>query len=98
MAPSHDAVHGRACLLNQAFGRFETLCLQKTEQNESGNRRLTALSELVPTVPEIRYLLARILLRPPFKATFIMAWSLFRRKHQANAALAHYKKQQNTQL
>ena len=37
-------------------------------------------------MPEIRYLLARVLLRPPIGTRFIMAWSLWRRQHQAKAA------------
>jgi hypothetical protein len=53
---------------------------------------------LVPTVPEIRYLLAWLLFRPPRHITFVMAWSLWRRRHQANAALAHYKRRPKAQL
>jgi hypothetical protein len=56
------------------------------------------MAALVPTVPEIRYLLARLLLRPSISTTFIIAWSLWRRQHQADAALAHYKRRDNTQL
>jgi hypothetical protein len=48
-------------------------------------------------VPEIRYLLARVLLRPPIGTRFIMAWSLWRRQHQAKAAAAHYRRQAKTQ-
>ena len=57
-----------------------------------------SLAALLPTVPEIRYLLARLLLRPPIRTRFIMAWSLWRRKHQAKAAAAHYRHQAKTQL
>jgi hypothetical protein len=53
---------------------------------------------LVPSVPEIRHLLARLLLRPPISPAFIIAWSLWRRRHQANAALAHYRCRYNMQL
>jgi hypothetical protein len=58
------------------------------------------MAALVPSVPEIRYLLARILLKPPLDLgqAFIIAWSLWRRTHQLNAASAHYKQQQETQL
>jgi hypothetical protein len=56
------------------------------------------MAALVPSVPEIRYLLARILLRPPLGKAFIIAWSLWRRTHQLSAASAHYKKRQETQL
>jgi hypothetical protein len=56
------------------------------------------MAALAPSVPEIRYLLARILLRPPIGKAFIIAWSLWRRMHQLNAAQAHYKRQLHTQL
>jgi hypothetical protein len=56
------------------------------------------MAALVPSVPEIRYLLARILLKPPLGQAFIIAWSLWRRTHQLNAASAHYKQRQETQL
>ena len=57
-----------------------------------------SLAALLPTVPEIRYLLARVLLRPPIGTRFIMAWSLWRRQHQAKAAAAHYRRRAKTQL
>jgi hypothetical protein len=56
------------------------------------------MAALLPSVPEIRYLVARILLRPPISTSFIIAWSLWRRQHQANTAIAHYKRQSNVQL
>ncbi len=56
------------------------------------------MATLAPSVPEIRYLLARILLKPPLGEAFIMAWSLWRRMYQLNAAHAHYKKRHEAQL
>jgi len=56
------------------------------------------MAALAPSVPEIRYLLARILLKPPLGKAFIIAWSLWRRTHQLCAASAHYKRRQETQL
>jgi hypothetical protein len=56
------------------------------------------MAALVPSVPEIRYLFARILLKPPLGQAFVIAWSLWRRTHQINAASAHYKRRHNTQL
>jgi len=53
---------------------------------------------LVPSVPEIRYLLARLLFKPSPIAKSIIAWSIWRRRHQANATLAHYKMRLDTQL
>ena len=55
------------------------------------------MAALVPSVPEIRYLLARILIRAPTRKPFILAWSLWRRRHQANATISHYKRY-NAQL
>jgi hypothetical protein len=72
----------------------------QSERKESSgpSGRLMSLTALLPTVPEIRYLLARLLLRPPIRARFIMGWSLWRRQHQAKAAAAHYRRQAKTQL
>lgn len=56
------------------------------------------MADLIPSVPEIRYLLARLLLKPPLTKTFIIGWSLWRRRHQATAAAAHYKRRHNAQL
>jgi hypothetical protein len=56
------------------------------------------MAAFVPSVPEIRYLLARLLLRPPVAKAFVFAWSVWRRIHQLNAAKAHYKTQKKTQL
>lgn len=56
------------------------------------------MAALVPTVPEIRYLMAQLLLRPPISTSFIMAWSLWRRRHQLSATIAHYKRHPNPQL
>jgi hypothetical protein len=48
---------------------------------------------LLPTMPEIRVLIAKLLLPPPLRRPFILAWSDWRRRHQISAAEAHYKKQ-----
>ena len=55
------------------------------------------MAALVPSVPEIRYLLARLLIRPSTRKPFILAWSLWRRRHQAAATISHYKRY-NAQL
>jgi hypothetical protein len=74
--------------------------MEQTERNESKgvNRRLIRMTALVPSVPEIRYLLARILIFPPTQKPFIIAWSLWRRRHQAAAMIAHYKRRGYPQL
>ncbi len=43
------------------------------------------------SVPEIRTLLARLLFHPIAKLGFVIAWSRWRRHHQAHAAKAHYR-------
>jgi hypothetical protein len=45
-------------------------------------------------VPEIRYLIARLLLVPISSFRFILDWSSWRRHHQAAAARAHYRARQ----
>ena len=74
--------------------------MEQTERNESrhDNRRLIRMTALVPSVPEIRYLLARILIFPPTRKPFILAWSLWRRRHQATATICHYKRRTYMQL
>ncbi len=66
----------------------------QTERNESGqaNRRLIRMAALVPSVPEIRYLLARLTIRLPTHKPFIVAWSLWRRRHQTTATISQYKR------
>ena len=53
---------------------------------------------ILPSVPEIRYLIARLLLTPIVQASFILNWSRWRRQHQANAANAHRRRQSQLQL
>jgi hypothetical protein len=52
----------------------------------------------LPSVPQIRYLFARLLLTPIVRARFILAWSRCRRQHQAKAANAHRRRQSKSQL
>jgi len=56
------------------------------------------LAALVPAVPEIQTLLARLVFKPSHRPSDIIQWSLWRRKHQASAAISHYKRRQNLQL
>jgi len=54
----------------------------------SGVVVVTALS-----VAELRRLLARLVWRPPVDPAFTLAWSIWRRRHQATARRAHYQQQ-----
>jgi len=48
------------------------------------------------SLPEIRTLIARLLLPPVARPAFILAWSGWRRGHQLAAAQAHYRARQNS--
>jgi hypothetical protein len=56
--------------------------------------------DLIPSVPEILTVVTRLLYPKSPEPDRIIAWSLWRRTHQKNAAIAHYKRQNliNTQL
>ncbi|MBV8398552.1 MAG: hypothetical protein JOZ17_07415 [Acetobacteraceae bacterium] len=59
---------------------------------------MSKLAFALPSVPEIRYLIARLLLSRITRPAFVLAWSAWRRRHQATAAAAHYRAQINAQL
>jgi hypothetical protein len=52
---------------------------------------LSGLRSLVPSVPEIAGLIARLIYPPPSQRAFILNWSIWRRQHQFRAAKLHYK-------
>src|SRR3954447_1212624 len=75
VAPAHEPVPG-GCSLPGPIGRQPASGdLGQSERKESSgpSGRLRSLTALLPSVPEIRYLLARVLLRPPVRTRFIMA-------------------------
>jgi hypothetical protein len=50
---------------------------------------------LVPlTVPEVRRLLVALVWTTPIEPGLVLAWSRWRRRHQARARRAHYQRQQ----
>ena len=54
---------------------------------------MTAAGVLVAlSVPEIRRLLAALVHPPPADVAFRLAWSIWRRRHQARARRAHYQR------
>src|SRR3954454_13834562 len=80
---------------NTAGGVVTPECRRQSERKESTNpRRLSWLLAGMPSVPEIRHLLARLLLKAIPDVHFVLAWSRWRRRHQAGAAKAHYRRQQ----
>src|SRR4029453_13091296 len=100
MAPAHEPVPGGSSLPGPVGCRPASGDLGQSERKASSgpSGRLMSLTALLPTVREIRYLLARVLLRPPIRTRFIMAWALWRRQPQAKAAAAHYRRQAKTHL
>ncbi len=55
-----------------------------------------ALARL-PTTPEIRSLIAKLLLTIRTHPAFVWAWSRWRRDHQAQAAISHRKQRSDKQ-
>lgn len=49
------------------------------------------------TTPEVKRLLAKLLLQQKTSAAFVWLWSRWRRDHQAKAAISH-RKRKNMQL
>ncbi len=74
LAPVNELGHGRRRFPCQT-GRGPAPCaLKQTEQNESKpkSRRLATMTALEPGVQELRYLLAKLLLRPPVTASLVL--------------------------
>src|SRR6185437_15523933 len=65
LAPPHDPVHGSARLSRRAFRPAAPRRGKQTERKESARRRRMRIATVPPpSVPEIRYLIARLLLAP----------------------------------
>ena len=81
---------GDACLRlsggNQA-SRVGTGMLRRKGARPGNDGRLIPL-----TVPEVRRLLTRLILRAIHPADFELSWSQWRRKHQAIAKESHYQR------
>ncbi len=59
---------------------------------------MTAALAKLPTMPETRRLIARLLMAPRTHPAFVWAWSRWRREHQAAAAISHRKIRHDAQL
>jgi hypothetical protein len=54
-------------------------------------------ADLLPlTVPEIRRLLFQLVIRKPVDPSAVIAWSLWRRRHQQRARRSHWKRRTQT--
>ncbi len=59
---------------------------------------MTAALAKLPTMPETRRLIARLLMAPRTHPAFVWASSRWRREHQAAAAISHRKIRHDAQL
>ena len=65
----------------------------------AANAVVTTLGVLVaPSVAELGRLLACLVWRPPIDPLFTLAWSVWRRRHQATARRTHYQQQRRKLL
>ena len=103
VAPPHDAEHGRARLPAAAARRS-----RQTERKESRRRRRGRLRRYIPrrgpdplpqlSAPEIRHLLAGLVVAVAPIRDLLLDWSLWRRRHQATARAAHLRSRHKRQL
>lgn len=91
LASPYDAVHGFWRLSGRIAGRAPTRRQRQTETNESDALRLTPIRPGLPSVPKIRCPIAKLLPRPPMPIRFVLAWSVWRQRHQLGAAEPHYR-------
>jgi hypothetical protein len=64
-------------------------------RRKGGCGGLTSQLGLLPlTVPEIRRLLVALVWTTPIQPGFVLAWSRWRRRHQARAQRAHYQRRE----
>jgi hypothetical protein len=62
-----------------------------------GRETVDLQADLLPlTVPEIRSLLASLVGLPPPDPAAVIAWSLWRRRHQQRARRSHWKRRTQT--
>jgi hypothetical protein len=66
-----------------------------SERAKGGRSRLSGGLDLLPlTVPEVRRLLVALVWTTAVTPGFVLAWSRWRRRHQARARRAHYQRRQ----
>ena len=80
-------------MLAHAFLTVTTAAQRRIEASATNNVK----SLITLTVNEFRRLFLSLLLRPLHAVADIMAWSTWRRKHQARARACHYRKHHQQQ-
>ncbi len=98
LASPYELVHGGAGVSRETLAQLRRAAWGKpNERSKPDNRRLI-MRALVPSAPEIRYLLARLILNSPHGRRFVMPGRTGSRKHQLQATTAHYKRYAYPQL
>jgi hypothetical protein len=90
LVPPHHVGAAGACVP----GRHPRLRRQRAGRLGKGGRGgLSGGLGLLPlTVPEVRRLLVALVWTMPVEPSFVLAWSRWRRRHQARARRAHYQR------
>jgi hypothetical protein len=87
--------HVTLALLAHAFLVVTRARGQQPRPGKGGRGGLTGGLGLVPlTVPEVRRLLVAFAWTTPTEPSLVLAWSRWRRRHQARAQRAHYHRRQ----
>jgi len=87
--------HITLALLAHAFLVVTRTKAHHRRPRKGGRSGLTAQLGLLPlTVPEVRRLLVALVWTSPIPPGFVLAWSRWRRRHQARARRAHYQRRE----
>ena len=102
MVPSHHALNGGFGIFSRFTSEWGRSCTQKKSEQAAQVPEATDslpsqmpsdLSVMVPlSLAEIRRLFFRLVSKPPLSFAYHLAWSFWRRTHQALARLCHYKR------
>ena len=97
LASAHQPCNGRCRLPGHVDGGIAP---RGTEQMEAKppDRRLADIDDLMPSIPELRTLVAGLPPGPPTSWAPVMQWSFRRGRRRAAAARAHHKHERHVQL
>jgi hypothetical protein len=87
--------HVTLALLAHAFLPVTRAQAVSSGGGKGGRGGLSGALGLLPlTVPEVRRLLVALVWTIPVQPAFVLAWSRWRRRHQARARRAHYQRRE----
>ena len=88
--------HITLALLAHAFLAVTRAQADQPRAGKGGHGGLNGGLGLLPlTVPEVRRLLVALVWTTPVQPGFVLAWSRWRRRHQARARRAHYQRRES---